>query len=222
VASSDDELIYRNVKTTREEVEGFPIIVAETSGMREGGVVREHQRIFAAKGTASGHPLLYIDSYSGNMPDATFAYARHSESQTSFLDSLAVFYETLVLVQYSELLGREAHAVVQTNGSIGEQDYESFPSAFEQLRLETLRFVRLYFPFGDITAEFGEQAISDNELVLTEQNSLPRRTEFPLFAFDVSRTSIWTSFLAEIHWAKTLINPSVLRAVLKLATRITT
>ena len=220
--ASSDELIYRNVRTTREEVEGFPIIVAETSGMREGGVVREHQRIFAANGAASGHPLLYIDSYSGNMPDATFAYARHSENQTKFLDSLAVFYETLVLVQYSELLGREAHAVVQANGSIGERGYESFPSAFRHFRSETLRFVRLYFPFGDITAEFGEHAISDNELVLTEQNSLPRRTEFPLFAFDASRSSIWPSFLAEIHWAKTLINPNVLRAVLKLATRITT
>lgn len=73
--------------------------------------------------------------------------------------------------------------------------------------------------------DFQEKAeVVRDEFRYLDEHKLQRRVESPVFVFDLTPTtgpeSVWTPFLASIHWARGQVAPEALRNVLRLGARV--
>jgi hypothetical protein len=206
---------YGNVKVEELSVDGHSIIRVEVPAVSEGKYPRQHTRIIGGEGTpADGRALIYSDTYSAAPKSPTFAYARHDVKQEEFLSLLETFITTAVLMDFSELRGRAVRCVIQTAADIQDTEFPSPDAAIAALRAVPLMFSRMYFPFGDMTVEFVDKpSLVIDELNLIHQGKLARAVESPLFSFDASISETWQNFLLDIHWARRLFPPDVLRHV---------
>ena len=213
---------YQNPRIEETQVDGLPVVVAEISNISEGQTPRSHMRVLGGSGSGvAGHPLVYADTYTRVEGDETYSYARHSVDQMAFLERLEEFLATAILVDFMELGARPAYGVVQTDDGMEEFEYPSYLAAVHAMKSRPIIFARLNFPFGDITVEFQEKAdVTEDELRFLSEGMLQRSLERPLFAFDATKSDIWTTFLASIHWARDRVDVEVLRQVLRMATRV--
>jgi hypothetical protein len=210
---------YENVKVEELSVGRHSIVRVEVPAVSEGKYPRQHTRIIGGGGTpADGRVLIYSDTYSGAPRSPTFAYARHDVKQEEFLSLLETFITTAILVDFSELRGRVVRCVMQTATDLQDTEFPSHDAAIAALRAVPLLFSRIYFPFGDMTVEFGDKpSLVTNELDLIHEGKLARAVESPLFSFDASTSETWQNFLLDIHWARRLFPPDVLRQVTAMA-----
>jgi len=210
---------YENVKVEELSVDSYSIVRVEVPAVPEGKYPRQHTRIIGGDGTpADGRALIYSDTYSAAPRSPTFAYARHDVKQTEFLSLLETFITTANLVDFSELRGRVVRCVIQTATDLQDTEFPSLDAAIAALRAVPLLFSRIYFPFGDMTVEFGDKpSLVTNELDLIHQGKLARAVESPLFSFDASTSETWQTFLRDIHWARHLFPHDVLRQVTAMA-----
>jgi hypothetical protein len=233
---------YPNPQIETTLVEGFPVIIAEVSNPSAGRYRRTHRRIIGAEDTEiTGRPIIYSDTYADAPGSPVYAYARYDVDQVEFSGRLEDFLTMAILVDFPELQNRKAQAVLQTRdeinevefpefqdqpaqavlqtrGEINEVEFASYLVAVRSLRSRPLEFARLYFPFGDMTVDFGPQAfVVKNELDCISREMLSPTLEAPLFALDASRSEVWLNFLMTIHWARNLVEPAILRSVLGMA-----
>lgn len=213
---------YQNPRIEETQVDSFPVVVAEISNIREGRTPRSHLRVLGGSGTGvAGHPLVYADRYTRDGGDETYSYARHNVDQMALLEGLEEFLARAIHVDFTELRKRPAFGAVQTDDGMEEFEYPSYLAAVDAMKSRPMLFARLNFPFGDITVEFQEQAdVTGDEFRFLSEGVLSRSLERPLFAFDATKSDIWTRFLASIHWARDRVDPEVLRQVLRMATRV--
>ncbi len=157
----------------------------------------------------------------GSDPDAAFAYARHDVDKLTFVGLFEQFMDDTIYQNYREATQRP-RAVIQTQDELVESEFGSYPEVLNVLRDKAVIFARLYFPFGDMTVEFADDdekpRVFSDELSSIANYELPRRIESPLFAFDVSRSDVWSHFLIKIHWAREFIDGTVLQAIIVSAT----
>lgn len=219
---SDPLVPYPNPQITEREIGGLAVLEAEVRNIYEGGSTRTHLRIIGAPHTnVAGRALVYADTYSRSPEDETYSYARHNVDQIRLLEGLEGFIASALLVEFMELRNRPAVGVMQTEDEIREFEATTYLAAVEAMKSQPLIFARLNFPFGDITIEFQEQAdVPNSEFRAIAESTLQRELERPLFAFDATRSDIWTTFLASIHWARGLVPEEVLRQVLRMASRV--
>jgi hypothetical protein len=219
--ASIESRTYQNLRVEETQIADYPLVVVEVANLPEGRYVRSHQRVIGGGETPiSGHAMIYSDTYSGAPQEPTYSYARHDVDQQRFFSLLDEFVSTAMLIDYPELRSGSAKCVVQTLDELKEVEYESYPTAARSLQSIPLIFARINFPFGDMTVEFKpETSIPGGELDLVSRGMLTKQIESPLFAFDASKSDLWPSFLTSIHWARHLVEPEVLRAILRLAAR---
>jgi hypothetical protein len=218
--SENEVRTYPNPQIETTLVEGFPVIVAEVSNPSSSRYRRTHRRIIGAEDTdVAGRPIIYSDTYADAPGAPTFAYARYDVDPKKFSRLLEEFLTTAILLDFPELQNRKAQSVLQTGNEINEVEFASYREAIRSLASPSLEFARLYFPFGDMTVNFGPQAsIVENELECISREMLSPALEAPLFALDASRSEdVWLNFLMTIHWARNLVEPAVLRSVLRMA-----
>lgn len=210
---------YRYSRLSEREIDGLNVVEVEVSDIREGRSPRTHLRTIGGAGThVAGQALVYTDIYSRAPEDEIYAYARHGTGKEELLQILKEFLASAALTDFGELRNREAQTVLQTTERMWEFTFSNYEAALDAMQREPLIFVRLKFPFGDITAEFKERPdIPENEFRFLSEGTLQRTLGRPLFAFDATRSDVWTTFLASIHWAKDLVEPEVLRQVLRSA-----
>lgn len=210
---------YENVKVEELSVDSHSVIRVEVPPVSEGKYPRQHTRIIGGNGTpALGEALIYTDTYSSAPKSPTFAYARHDSKQAEFLSLLEIFITTAILVDFSELRASSVRCVIQTATDLQDSEFPSYDAAIAALRAVPLLFSRIYFPFGDMTVEFGDKpSLVKNDLDLIDQGKLPRAVESPLSSFDTSTSETWQKFLLEIHWARRLFPAEVLRQVIAMA-----
>jgi len=194
------ETNYPRVRFRRDEIDGYPYLTAETEPLQEGDVKREHLRIIGDKQAGvSGHPIVYSDSYSSTRPDETYVYARHRVDQVKFFASLDTFLEHLKS-DLHEMTAGPFRCVLGREGELEER--------------------QIALPFGDMSVEFGKATSHDDQLKLAEQNALAMKLESPLFGFDALASDLWVPFLAGIHWASELIQPTILQRLIHVAVRV--
>jgi hypothetical protein len=216
----DEGRRYPNPNIETAIVEGYPVVSAQVSDLPGGRYPREHRRILGGEGTdVAGRALIYSDTYVGAPGDPTYAYARHEVDRTEFFARLEEFLTVAILVDFPELRDRKARCVFQTHDELQDVDFDSYLVAAGVLGSQPVEFARLYFPFGDMTVNFGATSIVNDELETIANGALTVALEAPLFAFDASQSEVWIAFLAIIHWARNLIAPEVLRAIVGMATR---
>ena len=210
---------YPNPQIETTFVEGFPVIIAEVSNPSAGRYRRTHRRIIGAEDTeVVGRPIIYSDTYADAPGTPIYAYARHDVDRTEFFRLLEEFLTTAILLDFPELQDRPAQSVLQTRDEINEVEFASYLVAVRSLRSRPLEFARIYFPFGDMTVNFGPQAsVVKNELDCISHEMLSPALEAPLFALDASKSDVWLNFLMTIHWARNLVEPAILRSVLGMA-----
>jgi hypothetical protein len=214
---------YENPEITEKDVDGLSVLEAEVRDIDEGGSRRTHLRIIGAPHTVvAGHALVYADTYSRSPVDETYSYARHDMDQIRLLEGLEGFLASALVDELGELRNRAAVGVMQTQDEMREFELPSYLDAVAAMRSQPLIFARLNFPFGDITIEFQDRAdLAENEFHAIAERTLQREIDRPVFAFDATRSDIWTTFLASIHWARGLVRPEVLQEVLRMACRVT-
>jgi hypothetical protein len=210
---------YHNLKVEDGRVDGYSIVTVEVPDLREGRYARHHQRIIGGPKTpADGRTIIYADTYAEAPRAPTYAYARHDVDQEAFFTLLEGFIGAAILVDFPELRNKTARCVIQTRENLRQVDFESYLTAVTSLKSTPLQFARLYFVFGDMTVEFKPKpSLIKGELDFVSRGVLPRAVESPLFAFDVSRSDIWLSFLMSVHWARNLFPVSVLRSIVGMA-----
>ncbi len=213
------ESIYPKVGFQQSEIEGFSFLNAETEPLREGDVKREHVRIIGAKRSGiEGHPIVYSDSYSKVGQDEIYAYARHRVDQSKFFSSLDSFLDK-TKADLPEFGKQPLPCVLGIRGELSRK-HISVPFTHELgPELREIEFLRLSVPFGDMSVEFGEASVHDDQLKFVQKGTLPRKIEFPLFGFDAS-SDIWVPFLAEIHWASELVARRILENLIRAAIRV--
>jgi hypothetical protein len=222
---SDERSEYVGVVNTPMDVEGFPVVIAEASGLRIDGVTRDHMRIIGKGDSESfGRPIIYADTYTKGPEDQVFAYARHKVSQSTFFELLESFLRK-ISSEFTELFRKpqpkKAHCVFQSNGDFYEVDLPFAPDMFRAYSSQPLDFMRLYAPFGDMTIEFTEQPVTvSDEFSFIKDRLLSPKIESPLFAFDASRSDTWVSFLGDIHWASHVIPRNALIAIINMSARV--
>lgn len=210
---------YPNPQIETTLVKGFPVIIAEVSNPSAGRYRRTHRRIIGAGDTeVAGRPIMYSDTYADAPGTPIYAYARYDVDQAEFSRLLEEFLTTAILLDFPELQDRPAQSVLQTRDEINEVEFASYLAAVRSLGSQPLEFARLYFPFGDMTVNFGPQtSVVKNELACISREMLSPALEAPLFAFDASKSDVWLNFLMTIHWARNLVAPVVLRSILGMA-----
>jgi hypothetical protein len=210
---------YENVKIEELSVDSNSIVRVEVPAVSEGKYPRQHTRVIGGDKTpAVGRALIYSDTYSTAPQSPTFAYARHDVNQAEFLSLLETFITTAILMDFSELRGSTVRCVIQTATDLQDTEFPSYDAAVAALRAVPLMFSRIYFPFGDMTVEFVDKpSLVINELNLIHQGQLARAVDAPLFSFDASTSDTWQHFLLDIHWARRLFHPDVLRQVTAMA-----
>ena len=210
---------YRYSRSSERDIDGLKVLEVEVSDIKEGRSPRTHLRMIGGEGTdVAGRALVYTDLYSRTPEDKIYSYARHSVGQEELLQMLKEFLASAALTDYGELRNREARSVMQTRERLWEFTFPTYAAAIETMQREPLIFARLKFPFGDITVDFKEKAdIPENEFRFLREGNLQRTLERPLFAYDATRSDVWTIFLSSIHWARDLVEREVLRQVLRRA-----
>jgi hypothetical protein len=213
---------YENPEITEKDVDGLAVLEAEVRDIYEGGTKRSHLRIIGAPHTViAGRALVYADTYSRSPEDETYSYARHDMDQIRLLERLEEFLATALIVEFEELRNRPAVGVMQTRDEMREFEAPTYLNAVTAMKAQPLVFARLNFPFGDITMEFQERPdIAESEFRMLAERKLQREIDRPVFAFDATRSDIWTAFLTTIHWAREMVPPEVLRQVLRMACRV--
>jgi hypothetical protein len=214
-----DREMYENVKVETRQVGEYSVVTAEVPEFSDGRYARIHLRVIGETGTpAEARAIIYSDTYAGAPGSPTYAYARHGLDQQDFLSRLEEFVSTVLLVDFSELRGATARCVMQTAEELKTEEFQSYLDAITALKAQPLIFARLYFVFGDITMDFTAQpSLVDNDLASLSNGLLTKSVESPLFAFDASKSDVWFSFLASVHWARDLFPPEVLRLMLAMA-----
>ncbi len=212
---------YDKLKVEDRDVDGFSVVAVEVPNLTEGRYPRQHQRIIGGAGTpAQGRTIIYADTYMGAPNEPTYAYARHDVDQEAFFTLLEEFIGAAILVDFPELRNSPARCVVQASDDLRQEEFESYVAAVSSLKSTPLQFARLYFKFGDITVEFKRRpSLVNGELDCVSRGVLPRAVESPLFAFDISTSEVWLTFLMSVHWARNLIPIAVLRSIVGMAAR---
>jgi hypothetical protein len=214
------ETNYPRVRFRRDEIDGYPYLTAETEPLQEGDVKREHLRIIGDKQAGvAGHPIVYSDSYSSTRPDETYVYARHRVDQVKFFASLDTFLEHLKS-DLHEMTAGPFRCVLGREGELDERQIALPFSRHADSNLKAIDFLRLSVPFGDMSVEFGKATSHDDQLKLAGQNALAMKLESPLFGFDALASDLWVPFLAGIHWASGLIQPTILQRLIHVAVRV--
>jgi len=212
---SNEEPVYPHVRLETRDIDDFSYVTAEIGSLRHSGVTRDHTRLIGLKKRGvAGHPLVYSDSYSG-MRDDLYIYARHRVSQKDFFSRLDSFLEA-TLAKFPELTGKPLLFSFQVNGEFVDAELSLPLLSNIELPLEQIDFARLSINVGDIAVEFNSApVISSEETAFTQRGALRRKLESPLFGFDASRSDVWASFLAEIHWASELISKKILHTLIR-------
>ena len=144
-------------------------------------------------------------------------------NREAFFTLLEEFIGAAILVNFPELRNSPARCVVQASDDLRQEEFESYVAAVSSLKSTPLQFARLYFKFGDITVEFKRRpSLVNGELDCVSRGVLPRAVESPLFAFDISTSEVWLTFLMSVHWARNLIPIAVLRSIVGMAARAVT
>lgn len=217
--SPSENRAYQHLKIEDTSVDGYSIVAVEVPDLKEGRYTRHHQRVIGGRKTpADGRTIIYADTYTNAPEEPTYAYARHDLHQEAFLTLLEEFVGASILIEFPELRNKTARCVIQTREDLREVEFESYLSAISSLKSIPLQFARLYFVFGDMTVEFKTKpSLVKDELDFVSRGLLVRAVESPLFAFDVSNSEIWLSFLLSVHWARRLFPVSVLRSIIAMA-----
>jgi len=219
---TDEEPVYPHVRLDTREIDGFSYVIADIGSLRQSGVTRDHTRLIGLKQRGvAGHPLVYSDSYSG-MRDDLYIYARHRVSQKDFFSRLDAFLET-TLPNFPELTGKPLLFSFQVDGDFVDVELSLPLLRNIELPLDQIDFARLSINVGDIAVEFNTTpVISSQETAFTQKGALRRQLESPLFGFDASRSDLWASFLAQIHWASGLISKKILQTLIRSAATVKT
>lgn len=210
---------YRYSRLSERDIDGLKVLEVEVSDIKEGRSPRTHLRMIGGEGTdVAGRALVYTDLYSRTPEDEIYSYARHSVGQEELLQMLKEFLASAAVTDFGELRNRKARSVMQTRERLWEFTFPTYGAAIETMQREPLIFARLKFPFGDITVDFKEKAdIPEDEFRFLREGNLQRTLQRPLFAYDATRSDVWTIFLSSIHWARDLVEREVLRQVLRMA-----
>lgn len=213
---------YENPKIDEIQIDGLTVVTAEVANIHEGRSPRSHFRIIGGpKTSVAGHTLVYSDTYTRTPEDEVYSYARHNVDQRVLLERLEGFLTSALVTDFAELVHRPATGVMQTADEMTEFEYSGYLEAVDAMKSAPLIFARMNFPFGDMTVEFQHPAdIAENEFRCISEGTLQRDLERPLFAFEATKSDVWTTFLASIHWARGRVQPEVLRQVLKMAARV--
>lgn len=214
------ETNYTRVRFRRDKTAGFSFLTAETAALHEGDVKREHLRIIGdIQAGIEGRPIVYSDSYSSSGPDEAYVYARHRVDQSKFFANLDTFLEQLKS-DLHEIASGPFRCVVGREGELEEWQITWPFSRYAEMNLNTIDFLRMSVPFGDMSVEFGKTIIHDDQLKHVEENALGKKLESPLFGFDALASDLWVPFLARIHWGAELIEPAILQRLIRMAARV--
>jgi hypothetical protein len=217
---TDEGRRYPNPHVETAIVEGYPLVFAQVSDLPGGRYPREHRRILGGEGTDfAGRALIYSDTYVSAPGDPIFAYARHDADRAEFFERLDEFLTGVILIDSPELRDHKAQCVFQTRDELQEVNFDSYLHAAGALVSRPVVFARLYFPFGDMTVNFGPASTVSDELETISNGALTAQLEAPLFAFDASQSDVWITFLTAIHWARNQIAPEVLRTIITMGAR---
>ena len=216
---SETASLFSGIRVTsleRGAIDGFHYVIAEC----ETRGARRHRRMMVdepSQPLLNNKPLFYVDTYQTGGDDRTYVYARHLADPSRFFTALNNLLEEEKLREYED---RKYKAIFNLNGEYSERQIV-FPYFDESLTSDVCRFCRLFFPFGDVAAEFGPPfPSSQNELDDARQyRQLTKRLESPLLGCDVSRTLAMGKLLVETHWSARKIPTSVLQTMLEEAAR---
>jgi hypothetical protein len=151
-----------------------------------------------------GRPILYADSYVLEKDEPSYVYARHSATVESFIKELDWLFEGDP-TEFAELRRKEFSFFLNVGGAPYRADLQ-FPFADCFHFGEDVRFVRISFPFGDISVEFGPPRTTNDEYRFVDLNYLTAELERPLLGCETTKSEVLGKLMARLHWAHGLIN----------------